>query len=185
MKSTCLLTLSFLLIEGWSINLWHENRNPQFILNETQKHSTLSPIKSEKLKKELSSYIDRVNLISNSGKKPIYFLIFRREKNEDYLTILGQFELPIFTNSSMNDSLELKGFCLFNNQIILIYDRVNTIGYKFYNTEMLVKDTIPFFKENYGSHDVENNVIFPTWVYKIRNHDDIIIKKKTKIAILQ
>ena len=55
MKSTCLLTLSFLLIEGWSINLWHENRNPQFILNETQKHSTLSPIKSEKLKKELSS----------------------------------------------------------------------------------------------------------------------------------
>lgn len=144
-----------------------------------------SPIKSVALINLLTAYIAEVEVRSNSGRTPIYVIIFRHDKKEKRLSISGELALPIFMNIQMNDSLELKGVCFLNKNSVLIYDKIVGVGDYFYTPSELNKDTIVYFQKQYEGIDVRDNIDYPDWIYKIKPNNELELKEKTKMIIMK
>jgi len=143
------------------------------------------PIKSQALVSIIKSYICDANIVSNSGKIPIYVVIFHHDKKSKYVVVSGELALPVFMDLPMNKNLEIKGICFIDKNPILIYDKIDGIGNNFYVPTELNKDTIPYFKERYTEIDARDNIDYSNWVYYIDKNGELKLKVKTKVVIMK
>lgn len=140
---------------------------------------TESPFKSSVLSEEFSKFIKDVKLIEKPQLPPLYTIKFIRDKNEELLMIFLDLSFPTHIPSPINDSIVLRGICFVNDMPVIIYDKINGIGYEYYDTTQLNTDTLEYFKKKYDPELVKNNIDYPTWIYRITSNGGLQLLKKT------
>jgi len=149
--------------------------------NVKKKPMTESPFKTSELSVEFSKFVKDVNLIEKPELPPLYTLKFIQNKNEKLLMIFLDLTFPTHIPESINDSIVLKGICFTNELPVFIFDKIDGIGYKYYDITKLNTDTIDYFKKKYNPELVNNNIDYPTWIYRITPKGDLQLIEKTPL----
>ncbi|MHC1707096.1 MAG: hypothetical protein AB9842_06185 [Bacteroidales bacterium] len=130
----------------------------------------------------LNTYISENGKKLDYNKPPLLVLKFSRNNQDQTLSIAFHTSFPVLAPIKTNSNIKLNGMCSLHGIHILIFDEKQEIGYNMYNKLKLNIDSIAFFEEKYKESD---NIVYPSWRYKLIENDSVILVNKTEKILLK